>query len=189
MKKLILAASVALLTACAAPQQEQIDFMPKSVLSNSDIVSGKSYTLTSRDSRSAQYVALLDSGRSNIEPIHARQNLRITLENAIADQFASQGFRNSVSSDNAIELDIQEALVNVTQTMMSNEMNAHVTLVLTIETPTGKMVKTYTGTAQKTGSFSAKKEDVQTVLNDVTDLVLVEISKDKELQNYMKDRF
>ncbi|MGL6315842.1 YajG family lipoprotein [Vibrio sp. WXL103] len=189
MKKLILAASVALLTACATPQQEQIDFMPNSVLSNSDIVSGKSYNLTSRDSRSAQYVALLDNGRSNIEPIHARQNLRVTIEKVMAEQFASQGFRNAVQSDNVIDIDIQEALVNVTQSTMSHEMVAHVSLALTLETPTGKMVKTYTGSAQKKNSFGASRQDIQDVLNDVTDNVLIEISKDQELQNYMKERF
>ena len=37
MRKLVLAASMALLTACAAPQQEQINFMPQPVLSNSDL--------------------------------------------------------------------------------------------------------------------------------------------------------
>ena len=82
MKKLVLAASIALLTACAAPQQQQINFMPQPVLSNSDIVKGSTFTLVSKDVRSAQYVALVDSGRHNIEPVHAKQNVRIALENA-----------------------------------------------------------------------------------------------------------
>ncbi len=69
MKKLVLAASIALLTACAAPQQQQINFMPQPVLSNSDIVKGSTFTLVSKDVRSAQYVALVDSGRHNIEPV------------------------------------------------------------------------------------------------------------------------
>lgn len=101
-EKLVLAASIALLTACSAPQQSQINVNPQAALSQNAIVNNSSFSLVSKDVRSAQYVALVDSGRNNIEPIHPRQNVRITLENALAEQFGSQGFRLSVNSENTI---------------------------------------------------------------------------------------
>ncbi|WP_425666036.1 YajG family lipoprotein [Vibrio tubiashii] len=189
MRKLVLAASMALLTACSAPQQEQINFMPKAVLSNSDIVQGASFTLTSKDMRSAQYVALVDSGRSNIEPIHSKQNVRISIENALLDQFKSQGFRSTVNSENSVEVEVQEALVSVKHTVMENQMDGKVVLEITAETPQGKLVKTYTGTAKRTGALSASNEEIEEVLNDVINLVLQEVSNDRELQNYMQERF
>ncbi len=189
MKKLVLAASIALLAACSAPQPQQVSFMPKAVLSNSDIVKNSSFTFTSKDVRSAQYVALVDSGRNNIEPIHARQNVRIALENALAEQFDSQGFSITVNSENTLTLEIQEALVTVTHSIMENEMNGNVVLQLTAETPQGKMVKSYTGTAKRTGTLSASNEDIEKVLNDVVNLVLKEIAADSELKDYMKERF
>jgi len=189
MRKLVLIASMALLTACSAPQQEQINFMPKAVLSNSDIVQDASFTLTSKDMRSAQYVALVDSGRSNIEPIHSKQNVRISIENALLDQFKSQGFRSTVNSENSIEVEVQEALVSVKHTVMENQMDGKVVLEITAETPQGKLVKTYTGTAKRTGVLSASNEEIEQVLNDVINLVLQEVSNDRELQNYMQERF
>ena len=189
MKKLVLAASIALLAACSAPQQQQIRLNPTAVLSNSDIVTNSKFTLVSKDVRSAQYVALVDSGRNNIEPIHARQNVRIALENALSSQFDSQGFTITVNSENMLTLEIQEALVTVTHTIMENEMNGKVLLQLTAETPKGKLVKSYTGTAKRTGALSASNEDIEQVLNDVVNLVLKEIAADTELQNYMKERF
>ncbi|AIW14921.1 YajG family lipoprotein [Vibrio tubiashii] len=189
MRKLVLAASMALLTACSAPQQEQINFMPKAVLSNSDIVQDASFTLTSKDMRSAQYVALVDSGRSNIEPIHSKQNVRISIENALLDQFKSQGFRSTVNSENSVEVEVQEALVSVKHTVMENQMDGKVVLEITAETPQGKLVKTYTGTAKRTGALSASNEEIEEVLNDVINLVLQEVSNDRELQNYMQERF
>ena len=114
------------------------------------------FTLVSKDVRSAQYVALVDSGRNNIEPIHARQNVRIAFENALSSQFDSQGFTITVNSENMLTLEIQEALVTVTHTIMENEMNGKVLLQLTAETPKGKLVKSYTGTAKRTGALSAK---------------------------------
>jgi len=189
MKKLVLAASIALLAACSAPQQQQISFTPQAVVSKSDIVKNSTFTFTSKDVRSAQYVALVDSGRNNIEPIHARQNVRIALENALTEQFDSQGFTITVNSQNSVTLEIQEALVTVTHSIMENEMNGTVVLQLTAETPQGNMVKTYTGTAKRTGSLSASNEDIEMVLNDVVNLVLKEISEDAELKDYMKERF
>ncbi|MEF1253723.1 MULTISPECIES: YajG family lipoprotein [unclassified Vibrio] len=189
MRKLVLVASMALLTACSAPQQEQINFMPKAVLSNSNLVQGAAFTLTSKDVRSAQYVALVDSGRSNIEPIHSKQNIRISIENALLEQFQSQGFRSTVNSESSIEVEVQEALVSVQHTVMENQMDGKVVIEITAETPQGKLVKTYTGTAKRTGALSASNEEIEVVLNDVINLVLQEVANDRELQNYMQERF
>jgi uncharacterized lipoprotein len=37
--------------------------------------------------------------------------------------------------------------------------------------------------------MSASNDDIETVLNDTVNLVLKEIANDKELQDYMKERF
>lgn len=189
MKKLVIAATMVLLTACAAPKQEQINFMPQAVLSNSAIVDNAAFTLVSKDVRSAQYVALVDSGRNNIEPIHPKQNIRIALENALSEQFSSQGFHLTVNSENTLTLEVQEILVNVTHSITSNEMDAKVTLELTAESPRGKLVKSYNGTAKRSAALSASNQDIEKVLNDVINLVLKEIANDNELKNYMKERF
>ncbi|HGS4993554.1 TPA: YajG family lipoprotein [Vibrio cholerae] len=189
MKKLVLAASIALLTACSAPQQSQINVNPQAALSQNAIVNNSSFSLVSKDVRSAQYVALVDSGRNNIEPIHPRQNVRITLENALAEQFGSQGFRLSVNSENTITLEIQELLVSVKHSIMENQMDGSVVLEIAAETPRGKLVKSYTGTAKRTGVLSASNDEIETVLNDVINTVLKEIANDAELQNYMQERF
>lgn len=189
MKKLVLAASIALLTACSAPQQSQINVNPQAALSQNAIVNNSSFSLVSKDVRSAQYVALVDSGRNNIEPIHPRQNVRITLENALAEQFGSQGFRLSVNSENTITFEIQELLVSVKHSIMENQMDGSVVLEITAETPRGKLVKSYTGTAKRTGVLSASNDEIETVLNDVINTVLKEIANDAELQNYMQERF
>ncbi|ENO8415657.1 hypothetical protein ACEQ4U_001596 [Vibrio mimicus] len=189
MKKLVLAASIALLTACSAPQQTQINVTPQATLSQNAIVKNSSFSLVSKDVRSAQYVALVDSGRNNIEPIHPRQNVRITLENALSEQLTSQGFRISVNSENSVTLEIQELLVSVKHSMVENEMDGSVTLEVTAETPRGKLVKSYTGTAKRTGMLSASNDEIETVLNDMINIVLKEIANDSELQTYMQERF
>ncbi|SHE86099.1 YajG family lipoprotein [Vibrio gazogenes] len=189
MKKLVIAATVALLAACSGPQQQQINFAPQPALSQSDIVKGKTFTLMSKDVRTSQYVALVDSGRAHIEPVHARQNVRIAIENALSQQFSSQGFTTSVNSENSVTVEIQEALVSVKHSIMESKMNASVVLEITAETPTGKLVKTYHGTAEKTSTFSASNDDIEMVFNDVVNNVLKKIAQDDELKNYMREHF
>lgn len=189
MRKLVIAASIALLAACSTPQQEQLNLSPQATLSTNPLVQGKTYSLTSKDLRAAQYVALLDSGRSNILPLHAKQNMRILLESLLEQQFSSQGYKVDLNSNNLINLEVREALVNVRHSVMQNEMDAKVVLVVTAETPRGKLEKTYNGTAQRTGSLSASDEEIEMVLNDVLNLVMAEIANDQELQSYMKERF
>ncbi|CRZ50113.1 putative lipoprotein [Vibrio cholerae] len=50
-------------------------------------------------------------------------------------------------------------------------------------------MKSYTGTAKRTGVLSASNDEIETVLNDVINTVLKEIANDAELQNYMQERF
>ena len=189
MKKLLLAASVTLLAACSAPQPPQLNITPEATLSGNPIVQGKTFALSSQDVRTAQYVALIDSGRSNVVPMHAKQNLRILVENLLAQQFSSQGFHADINSNNTIVVEIQDALVNVKHSVMENEMDARVIIEITAETPQGKLVKTYTGKALRSGLLSASDNDLEMVLNDVINLVLTDIANDAELQNYMKERF
>jgi uncharacterized lipoprotein len=190
MKKLLVAASIMILAACSSsPEEPQVNFIPNTTTSQNRVVDNLMFSLESRDIRSAQYVALIDSGRNHIQPIHAKQNVRITLETALMQQWQSQGYRPSVNSENTIALEIQELLVNVKHSVMSNEMDAKITLQITAETPAGKLVKTFNGSATKTGTFSASDNQIEQIVNDVTSLVLREIAVDAELNNYMKERF
>jgi uncharacterized lipoprotein len=189
MKKIIVAATLMLLAACSAPQQQQLNLALKPTMSSGDIVKSTPFALMSKDLRTAQYVALVDSGRENIQPIHAKQNVRLTIENVLAKQFESQGFEINSHSENTLTLDILDALVSVQHSMMKNNIDAVVKLQITAETPSGKLVQTYNGTAKRTGALSASNEDIEAVLNDVINLVLKQVAEDAKLQNYMKEQF
>lgn len=190
MKKMFIAASMIVLAACSStPEDPQVNFMPNTTTSQNKMVDNLAFSLDSKDVRTAQYIALVDSGRNNIQPIHAKQNVRMTLESALAEQMRSQGYSVSRNSDNSLSLEVQHLLVNVKHSVMSNEMDAAITLQLTAETPAGKLVKTFNGSAKKTGTFSASDAQIEQVVNDIASLVLAEIANDDELNNYMKERF
>ncbi|CED70787.1 YajG family lipoprotein [Aliivibrio wodanis] len=189
MKKAIIALSALFLAACTAPSDPQLDIKPVASSNAHQIVDGVKLTLDSSDLRTAQYVAVIDNGRQNVQPIHSQQNLRVTLEDVLSDQLKKQGFIITVDSDNTLRLDIIEVLVNVQHSLMSNEMNTQVKLQITAETAQGKFVKTYNGVSERSGSMSADNQDIELVLNDLLNAVLDKIAVDEELQTYIKGNF
>ncbi|GAM78405.1 hypothetical lipoprotein yajG precursor [Vibrio ishigakensis] len=101
----------------------------------------------------------------------------------------TQGFEINGDSSNQIQLEVQEALVRVTSSTFSNQMQAKVTLTVTAETPSGKFVKTYSGSAKAENSMGASNEQIEHVINHVSKLVLNEIANDVELIDYMEENF
>ena len=55
---------------------------------------------------------------------------------------------------------------------MENQMDGSVVLEVTARNAKeGKLVKSYTGTAKRTGVLSASNDEIETVLNDVINMV------------------
>ncbi|WP_086983259.1 YajG family lipoprotein [Vibrio aphrogenes] len=191
MKKWLLLCTALLLTACASvSQNDLVNLTPSSTLSSSKVADGLAFTLTSQDVRNAQFIAVIkQEGQEQVQPMHAKQNVRKAYEAAVYQQFFSQGFTMTKNSNNIVNLQVVDALATVTQSPMKYDIEGKVTLKLTAETPNGKFVRTYTGSGTKSGSFSADKADVEEVINRVSSRVLTTIAKDTELTKYMKSNF
>ena len=106
MKKLLVAASVLALTACSTPSEPQLSINPEPVIAAQPLIQGKSMNLDSRDLRTAQFIAVVDSGRENVQPLHTTENLRTTLEDALSRQLQAQGYTIAKDSNGTLRLDI-----------------------------------------------------------------------------------
>lgn len=188
MKKLLIAATVMALTACSAPSEPQLTLNPTPVIAQQPATAGKALSLESRDLRTAQFVAVVDSGRQNVQPLHATQNLRITLEEALSRQLNAQGYKITQDSQGNMRLDILEAMVNVKHSVMSHELSSKLQLQLVVETPTGKFVKRYAGKSERNGAMSASVEDMELALNNLMTAVLKDIYADPELNSYLQEK-
>lgn len=191
MKKLIMLITALTLTACASVSQDDlINLTPSSTLSSSKVVDGVTFTLTSQDVRNAQFIAIIKDGdQEQVQPLHAKQNVRKAYEAAVYQQFFSQGFTITKNSNNIINVQVIDAIATINQEPVKYSIDGKVTLKITAETPNGKFVKTYTGTGNKSGSFNADKTNIEEVINRVSSRVLTSIAKDPELTNYMKGNF
>lgn len=187
MKKFFLAASVFALTACSAPSEPQLTLAPTPVIATQPTANGLALDLESRDLRTAQFIAVVDSGRQNVQPLHATQNLRVTLEDALARQLQSQGYKLTDDTQDKLRLDILEAMVNVKHSIMSHDLSSKIQLQLVVETNKGKFVKRYSGKSERTGAMSASVEDMELSMNNLMTAVLKDIYSDAELNKYLQE--
>ncbi|MFD2179434.1 YajG family lipoprotein [Veronia pacifica] len=191
MKKLFSAIGLTfLLSACSAPQAPQLNITPQPAkVAASTQNSGKTVDLSSRDLRTAQYVAVVDNGRRSVDPIHAKANLRVALENALGQQLSAQGFTLSSASEGKLRMDLLEALVKVKHNVFNHEMDSQVQIQLVAESAKGKFVKRYRGQSKIEDAGSASPEDMETALNSLLEAVLNDIANDKQLTLYMDQNF
>lgn len=191
MKKFIALLTVLTLSACAnLSQNDQVNLNPTSTVTQSKVVDGLSFTLTSLDVRNSQYIAVIKTkGVEQAQPLHAKQNVRKAYEDALYQQFLSQGFTTTKTSNNIVNVQVVDAVATVNQDPTEYSIDGKVTLKITAETPSGKFVKTFSGNGNKSGTFTADLSDVEEVINRVSSRVLDSIAKDAELTNYMKGNF
>jgi uncharacterized lipoprotein len=188
MKKTIIILGCALLAACTSTPPQQVNFQPLAAETVMQTET-KSFVLTTKDIRTAQYVALIDYGEEQVQPIHPDENVREAIHDALFIQLTSSGYEIASNSENTIELEIQHILVKASKGSFKGEAKGRVEFKLTAETPNGKFVKTYSGVGSKSGAAASSVEEIEEILNNTTNIVLKEIAKDQELTMYIKDNF
>lgn len=190
MKKLFIAGILAMLTACATiTPSDLIYFTPTSTTTSTQIGNGKSFTLSSEDERSSQYIAKITASDEPDISLKASQPVGRTYETALYQQFLSQGFNATKNSNNTVTVQVQKTFAKVTKEEVDYVIEADVRLQVTAESPSGKMVKTYNGLTTQNGSFDPSLIDIQDVINRAANRVLAEIANDEQLQKYMAEKF
>ncbi|WP_028023674.1 YajG family lipoprotein [Enterovibrio calviensis] len=190
MKKLLLVSGLVLgLSACSAPQEPQLTIAPQPVISSVPVAQNKALVIESRDLRTAQFVAVVDNGRKNVQPIQSTSNVRIVLEDALTRQLNSQGFRVVADSEGKLRIDVLDALVKVEHSVFSHDMTTNVQIQLVAENSENKFVKRYTGKSTSEGATSASVEDMEIALNSLLEAVLQDIARDAQLMTFMNENF
>ncbi|CAH0532950.1 hypothetical protein VST7929_00799 [Vibrio stylophorae] len=186
--KLLAAAALLTLTGCATPVETQLTLAPKAVPSSIVAPSGSEINITSRDLRSAQFVAIVDSGRDRVKPVQSQQNLRVLLEDVITDQLRAQGYTADISSPVSLRIDIMEAMTRVNDSAVNHGIDTKVQLQLVVEAPYGRLVKRYSGHATDEGVMSASIQDMENSMNQVIEAILADIAADDQLHDYLQGK-
>ncbi len=188
MKKLLLTTALIMgLAGCSSAPVPQLTIAPKTTLATVPSVRNKALILESRDLRTAQYVAVIGTGSSNVQPIHANANLREVLQAAIADQLISQGYNLLGQSQGTFRVDLIDALVNVDQSGLASVLHTNVAIQLEVSVPGKKFTKRYTGKSTTQSGSSAAPQDMELALNSLLESVLNDMANDRQLSSFMQE--
>ncbi|MCG3862424.1 MULTISPECIES: YajG family lipoprotein [unclassified Photobacterium] len=187
MKKYIVIATALLLSACAStPVQPPLALTLAPVIA-SQTTNDLSVQVSSKDSRSHQYIAVIDSGAQNVEEFQPAENIAATFQSALTKQFASEGIKVSPSAPSNIAINIEKALVNVKQGLVKYDMNSELQIALLVTTSKGTFSKKYSARSTKQEPLKAKPEDIAQSLEKMMNSVLNEIANDGELNQYLTE--
>lgn len=188
MKKILLLSGLIIgISGCSAPKETQLSITPEPTIFSIPVTTNTPLMLKSRDLRTAQFVALIDTGRKDVRPIHATTNLRVALEEALSRQLKAQGYLVNNDSTLTLRLDLLDALVKVKHSMLSNSMSANVQIQLVAQRESDKFVKRYMGKSTSKSAMSASNKDIEQMLNTLLEAVFNEMANDKQLTRFMTE--
>lgn len=187
MKKYIVIATALLMSACASnPVQPPLALTLTPVIA-SQTANHLSVQMSSKDSRSQQYIGVVDSGAKNVEVFQPAENIAATFQNALTKQLASEGIKVTPSASSNIAINIEKALVNVKQGLVKYDMNSELQIALVVTTPKGTFSKQYSARSTKQEPLKVKREDIAQSLEKMMNSVLNEIANDGELRQYLTE--
>lgn len=187
MKKLLLTSALIMgLAGCSTPQEPLLAISPKPTLASVPTAKNKALKLESRDLRTAQFVAIINNGGSDVQPIHANTNLREVLKTAISDQLLSQGYNLLSQSNGTMRVDLVDALVTVDHSTFSHTISTNVEIQVEVNTEDKKFTKRYTGKSTMEGG-SSSEEEMELALNSLLEAVLRDMANDKQLNRFMRE--
>ncbi|WP_060989830.1 YajG family lipoprotein [Photobacterium leiognathi] len=187
MKKYIVIATALLMSACASnPVQPPLALTLTPVIA-SQTANHLSVQMSSKDSRSQQYIGVVDSGAKNVEVFQPADNIAATFQNALTKQLASEGIKVTPSASSNIAINIEKALVNVKQGLVKYDMNSELQIALVVTTPKGTFSKQYSARSTKQEPLKVKREDIAQSLEKMMNSVLNEIANDGELRQYLTE--
>ncbi|HIF9273440.1 TPA: YajG family lipoprotein [Photobacterium damselae] len=189
IKTSFLALVTLLLSACASQPTAlpTIPLTPTLTLTHQSLNVSEPMQLQVNDLRQLKYIAIVDSGRNNVDAYQSRQPLTGVFHRALSQQLQSQGVKLVSQSSNKMTIAIQTAQVNVDQSLVKYQMNTALQLSLTVTTSHGKFVKQYSGKASKEAPLEASLEDMQQSMDKLISSVLHDIATDAELNQYLKE--
>ncbi len=189
IKTSFLALVTLLLSACASQPTAlpTIPLTPTLTLTHQSLNVSEPMQLQVNDFRQLKYIAIVDSGRNNVDAYQSRQPLTEVFLRALSQQLQSQGVKLVSQSSNKMTIAIQTAQVNVDQSLVKYQMNTALQLSLTVTTSHGKFVKQYSGKASKEAPLEASLEDMQQSMDKLISSVLHDIATDAELNQYLKE--
>lgn len=186
MKWLLTGVLALSLTACASYYPIAVDVQP-SVNASGGVYRGQSLSLSSQDNRKNDYIIQIEQNNKAPVVIGASNNLKIQMEQALAQGLSSQGAFIEQGSATRVQLEIQEVLARVVRGHISYDVVQQLRMQLVLQRDGRTMTKQYRRSAQAEfpGRLHPELDKVKAALDEQLTLMMKDMLADRDVQQFI----
>lgn len=174
------------LSACASYYPIAVDVSPSAQVGGG-VYRGQSVALGSQDARANDYVIQIEQAGKSPVVVGASNNLRMQLEQALAQGLSTQGAFVEQGANTRVQLELQEVLARVIRGHISYDVVQQLRMQLTLERDGRRITKQYRRSAQEEfpGRLHPELDKVKEALNKQLSLMVQDMLADRDVQNFI----
>ncbi|MFH7565475.1 YajG family lipoprotein [Oceanimonas smirnovii] len=175
------------LSACASYYPIAVDVNPAPAEVGGGVYRGQTLALSSSDNRSSDFIIQIEQKDKSPVVVGAANNLRLQLEQALAQGFSTQGAFIEQGANTHATLELQEVLARVIRGHISYDVVQKVRVQLVLERNGQRITKQYRRSAQQEfpGRLHPELDKVTDALNRQLSLMVQDILADRDVQSFI----
>ncbi|ART79852.1 YajG family lipoprotein [Oceanisphaera avium] len=186
LKWLMVGAITLSLTACASYYPVAVDVKP-TVDASGGVYRGQAISLTSQDNRNNDYIIQIEQNNKAPVVVGASNNLKIQMEQALAQGFSDQGAVIEQGANTQIQLEIQEVLARVIRGHISYDVVQKLRMQLVLKRDGRTFTKQYRRSAQAEfpGRLHPELDKVSAAIDEQLTLMVKDMLADRDIQQFI----
>lgn len=174
------------LTACASYYPVAVDVQP-TVDAQGGVYRGQAVSLSSQDKRKNDYIIQIEQNNKAPVVVGASNNIKVQMEQALAQGFSNQGAFIEQGSPTQIQLELEEVLVRVIRGHISYDVVQQLRMQLVLKRDGRTITKQYRRSAQAEfpGRLHPELDKVKDAVNEQLSLMLKDMLNDRDVQQFI----
>lgn len=174
------------LTACASYYPVAVDVQPI-VDAQGGVYRGQAVSLSSQDKRKNDYIIQIEQNNKAPVVVGASNNIKVQMEQALAQGFSNQGAFIEQGSPTQIQLELEEVLARVIRGHISYDVVQQLRMQLVLKRDGRTITKQYRRSAQAEfpGRLHPELDKVKDAVNEQLSLMLKDMLNDRDVQQFI----
>ncbi|ART83235.1 hypothetical protein CBP31_11915 [Oceanisphaera profunda] len=174
------------LTACASYYPVAVDVQP-TVDAQGGVYRGQAVSLSSQDKRKNDYIIQIEQNNKAPVVVGASNNIKVQMEQALAQGFSNQGAFIEQGSPTQIQLELEEVLARVIRGHISYDVVQQLRMKLVLKRDGRTITKQYRRSAQAEfpGRLHPELDKVKDAVNEQLSLMLKDMLNDRDVQQFI----
>ena len=174
-----------LLSACANKEKSFV-IAPQLLQASAPLTSNKSATLAVSDLRTSDHIVQIFQEDKAAELIASKVPLLQVMKTSLAKSFSLQGISISAQNGNTIDVVIQQAKINVQQSMIDYKVDNIIEIIVTVNNGDKTLTQSFKTKGNSNGPLFADLAVLERDFNQQLSQLIKQIVSHTEIQQFLK---